>query len=67
MLALGLRAFRLGILFVVAASTLAAVTLWGAGLARSFAIYVVSTALTVVLATLLEPLVRGSGRALERP
>jgi hypothetical protein len=51
----------------VAASTLAAVSLWAAGLARPFAIYVVSTALTVVLATLLEPLVRGSGRALERP
>jgi len=59
---LGPHALRLGILFGAATSTVAMVALWGAGAARSFAIYVVSTALAVVVATLLEPPRRGAGR-----
>jgi len=61
--ALGRLDFRLAITVAAAVSTVAVVAISGAGAARSFAIFVVSTAVAVTLATLLEPIVRGSGRA----
>jgi len=60
--ALGRRFARLAIMVAVAASTVAAVALWGAGTAQSFAIFVASTAAVASVATLLEPVVRASGR-----